>query len=75
MSKPKLPKSNIECPTCDKASGMALGPGFSRRRFLQVAGTGLVASYFADVLTKLVNNWPNRRLDELLPWSWTPEAS
>jgi transposase len=32
-------------------------------------------AYFADVLTKLVNNWPNRRLDELLPWSWTPEAS
>jgi Protein of unknown function (DUF1501) len=26
------------------------GPGFSRRRFLQVAGTGLVASYFADVV-------------------------
>src|SRR5436309_3488447 len=26
-----------------------LGDGFTRRRFLQVAGTGLVASYFADV--------------------------
>ena len=26
------------------------GEGFSRRRFLRVAGTGLVASYFADVL-------------------------
>ena len=25
------------------------GDGFSRRRFLQVAGTGIVASYFADV--------------------------
>ena len=24
--------------------------GFSRRRFLQIAGTGLVASYFADVV-------------------------
>src|SRR6185369_17010985 len=43
-------KNKIECPTCDKASGMSLGPGFSRRRFLQIAGTGLVASYFADVL-------------------------
>jgi hypothetical protein len=31
-------------------------------------------AYFTDVLTKLVNNWPNRRLAELLPWSWTPEA-
>ena len=51
MSKPRLPKSKFECPTCDKASGMSLGPGFSRRRFLQVAGTGLVASYFADVLS------------------------
>ncbi|HJQ38987.1 MAG TPA: DUF1501 domain-containing protein [Thermoanaerobaculia bacterium] len=27
-----------------------LGEGFSRRNFLRVAGTGLVASYFADVL-------------------------
>ena len=32
-------------------------------------------AYFADVLTKLVNYWPNRRLDELPPRSWTPEAS
>jgi hypothetical protein len=27
-----------------------LGEGFSRRNFLRIAGTGLVASYFADVL-------------------------
>src|SRR3954451_7315771 len=26
-----------------------LGDAFTRRRFLQVAGTGLVASYYADV--------------------------
>jgi len=32
-------------------------------------------TYLTDVLTKLVNNWPNRRLGELLPWAWTPEAS
>ena len=25
-------------------------PGFSRRRFLRIAGTGLMASYFADVI-------------------------
>src|SRR5437763_5303588 len=43
-------KNKFECPTCDKSSGLALGPGFSRRRFLQVAGTGIVASYFADVV-------------------------
>jgi len=24
-----------------------------------------------DVLTKLVNNWPNRRRAELTPWAWT----
>lgn len=51
MSKPRLPKSTIECPDCSKASGPALGPGFTRRRFLRVAGTGVVASYFADVLS------------------------
>ncbi len=45
----KLPKSKIECPTCSKASGLALGPGFSRRKFMQIAGTGIVASYFVDV--------------------------
>jgi hypothetical protein len=28
-------------------------------------------AYLTDVLTRLVNNWPNRRLGELLPWSWT----
>ncbi len=51
MKRPKLPKSTIECPTCSKASGFPLlGNGFSRRRFLKVAGTGIVASYFADVL-------------------------
>ena len=26
--------------------------------------------YFADVLTKLVNLWPESRLDELMPWAW-----
>jgi len=51
MSKPRLPKSTIECPTCNKASGPPLGPGFSRRRFLQVAGSSVVASYFADVFS------------------------
>jgi transposase len=28
-------------------------------------------SYLADVLFRLVNLWPNARLDELLPWNWT----
>lgn len=26
--------------------------------------------YLADVLTKLVNNWPNSKLDDLTPWAW-----
>lgn len=29
-------------------------------------------AYLADVLTKLVNLWPQDRLDELMPWAWTP---
>jgi transposase len=29
--------------------------------------------YFTDLLTKLVNSWPNSRLVELLPWAWTAE--
>jgi len=31
-------------------------------------------AYFTDVLTRLVNNWPNSRLTELLPWAWSPNA-
>jgi transposase len=27
-------------------------------------------AWLADVLTCLVNLWPNNRLDELLPWTW-----
>jgi transposase len=27
-------------------------------------------TYLADVLSRLVNLWPNARLDELLPWNW-----
>jgi hypothetical protein len=28
-------------------------------------------AYLTDVMIKLVNNWPNSRLAELLPWAWT----
>jgi transposase len=36
--------------------------------------------YFTDLLTRLVNGWPNRRIDELMPWCWaaaetTPPSS
>jgi transposase len=27
-------------------------------------------TYFADVLTKLVNLWPASHIDELMPWTW-----
>lgn len=26
--------------------------------------------YLADLLTRLVNGWPNSRIDELMPWCW-----
>jgi transposase len=29
--------------------------------------------WLADVLVRLVNLWPNNRLDELLPWIWVRE--
>jgi len=32
-------------------------------------------AYLTGVLTRLVNNWLNRRLSQLLPWAWTPEPS
>jgi transposase len=31
-------------------------------------------AYLTDVLTKLVDNWPNSRLAELTPWAWTAKA-
>jgi IS66 C-terminal element len=30
-------------------------------------------AYLSDVLTKLVNNWPNTRLAELTPWAWAAQ--
>ena len=30
-------------------------------------------SWLADVLSRLVNLWPNPRLDELLPWNWAAQ--
>lgn len=40
-----------KCGTCRGLNdGLFTGPSFSRRNFLKVAGTGLVASWFSDVL-------------------------
>jgi transposase len=30
-------------------------------------------AWIGDVLSRLVNLWPNNRLDELLPWTWDAE--
>ena len=30
----------------------------------------ILNAYIADILAKLVNNWPNGRLGELTPWAW-----
>jgi hypothetical protein len=32
-------------------------------------------AYFADLLTRLVNGWPQKRIDELMPWSWAPQQA
>jgi hypothetical protein len=26
--------------------------------------------YFTDLITRLVNGWPQNRIDELMPWLW-----
>ena len=41
-------KNKIECPSCDKASGLALGAGFTRRNFLQLAEAPSVRIEAAD---------------------------
>jgi transposase len=30
--------------------------------------------YFTDLLTRLVNGWPRKRIDELMPWHWAPQS-
>jgi transposase len=32
-------------------------------------------TYFTDLLTRLVNGWPQKRIDELMPWHWAPQES
>ncbi len=31
--------------------------------------------YFSDVLMRLVNRWPQSRIDELMPWHWAAAKS
>jgi hypothetical protein len=30
-------------------------------------------AYFTDLLTRLVNGWPQNGIDELMPWHWAPK--
>jgi len=30
-------------------------------------------TYVTDLLTRLVNGWPQNRIDELMPWHWAPK--
>ncbi len=32
-------------------------------------------AWLADVLTKLVNLWPAKRIDELMPWAYANTAT
>ncbi len=32
-------------------------------------------TYITDALTRLVNSWPQDRIDELMPWHWAPTGS
>jgi hypothetical protein len=29
--------------------------------------------YITALLTRLVNGWPEKRIDELMPWHWLPK--
>jgi transposase len=29
--------------------------------------------YFTDLITRLVNGWPQKRIDELMPWHWATQ--
>jgi len=29
--------------------------------------------YLTDLLTRLVNGWPQNRIDKLMPWHWAPK--
>jgi hypothetical protein len=31
-------------------------------------------TYLTDLLTRLVNGWPQKRIDELMPWHWATQS-
>ena len=32
-------------------------------------------AYFTELLTRLVNGWPQARIDDLMPWQWAAQRS
>ncbi len=36
--------------------------------------TGVDVRYYRDVLQRMVDGYPVNRLDDLLPWNWTPTS-
>jgi hypothetical protein len=32
-----------------------------------------ITTNFTDLLTRLVNGWPQKHIDELMPWHWAPQ--
>jgi hypothetical protein len=43
--------------------GVPIGCGFTLNRINLI-------TYITDLLTRLVNGWPQERIDELTPWHW-----
>ncbi|WP_370688502.1 transposase domain-containing protein [Roseomonas mucosa] len=52
-------------------SSQGLGPPKNPGRFKTCKLNGVDPQrYFTDLLIRLVNGWPNSRIDELMPWCW-----
>jgi hypothetical protein len=46
-------------------------PGRQRRSSPRAEIAFFTGDYLTDVLTRLVNGWMEKRIDELMPWHWT----
>jgi hypothetical protein len=56
--------------------GAARGPGAAAASLIETCKLNGVnpQTYFTDLLTRLVNGWPQAQIDELMPWCWKPSA-
>ena len=55
---------------------MSIGAAWARMApFIETCKLNLVnpQSYLTDVLTRLVDGWPQSRIDELMPWHWVTQ--